>query len=204
MIHGRKIDLDKCPLLSKPAKEFEKKPIKTSFYSQLTSSSASFNDPLHINSSQTTSIVFNGNDDEQFTNSNETNNNELSNNIIQNNNSLVSSSYFDSFELNVNSFSTFNRINSISNATDATVNDANATTNTKNSNKKSHLRKLFPLDRTKTQYSFLNILENIADIFSYMTLCRATKVMNQAAFRAYVKLVFVINGILIRCIDNFD
>ena len=53
--------------------------------------------------------------------------------------------------------------------------------------KKSILRKLFPLDKTKTQYSYLNILENIADIFSYITISRSTKVMNQTTFREFIK-----------------
>jgi hypothetical protein len=57
----------------------------------------------------------------------------------------------------------------------------------KHGSKGTCLRKLFPLNQTKNHYAYLNILENVADIFTYVTLSRNMKVMNQAAFRFLIK-----------------
>jgi hypothetical protein len=58
-----------------------------------------------------------------------------------------------------------------------------------NSKKRAVLRKLYPLDKTKTQYSYLNLLENVSDIFTYTAITKTTKVMNQTAFRTFIKQV---------------
>ena len=58
-----------------------------------------------------------------------------------------------------------------------------------NNKKRGVLRKLYPIDKTKTQYSYLNLLENVSDIFTYIAITKTTKVMNQTAFRTFIKQV---------------
>ncbi len=145
----RKLDLNKCPLLSRPAKEFSARP--SAFYNQLTTSSASFNEPYSLTASSALFQITKSNDPLSLLSE--------SQNFLSS--SLVQSSFFDNFD-------------------DGSKIDEK---------KKTCLRKLYPLDKTKTQYSYLNILENVADIFTYITINRSTKVMNQTAFRALIRFV---------------
>lgn len=127
----KQLDLNKCPLLSRPA-NISRQSVIPSLYSHHGSSTTSFNnDPYN-----------------------------------QSSNFFSNDGYYDS------DFFENNYSKQISH-------DLN-----KN---RSVLRKLYPIDKTKTQYSYLNLLENVADVFTYITISKATKVMNQAAFRTFIK-----------------
>jgi hypothetical protein len=123
--------LNKCPLLSRPARELKYNNIIQSLYTpQLASSSTSFNDNYN-----------------------------------------QSSNYFSTDEPDF-----------FDNYSNKPVLDT--------SKKRTVLRKLYPLDKkTKTQYSYLNLLENVSDIFTYTAITKTTKVMNQTAFRTFIKQV---------------